>query len=236
MPEGLWTPGLVSRPEYQDKTKVLLEIMKGCQPWDLEAYLKINEKLAGQAFQDFQAFDQKAAGTPALLTFDGLVFKYLAPETLTKEELLYGNEHLRILCAFYGILKPLDGILPYRMDMQCRIKVGKRSLYQFWGAALYESLYRTGEIVVNLASEEFSKCIRRYLKPEDRFIDVEFLNWRKGKLRTTVTPAKMARGSMARYLIRNRIGDPSELKKFDWDGYTYQSSLSDSSKYVFVKS
>ena len=227
--EGL----ILSRCRFPEKTETVIRTLKKCTPWELESYMKINEKLAGQAFVDIQAFDMEKKGTAALLTYDGLVFKHTEALEWSEQELDYAQEHLRILSACYGSLRPLDGILPYRLEMQCRIPVDGKSLYAFWGEDIYEDVYKENQVVLNLASEEYAKCVRKYARYE-RFIDVEFLNMHKGKLKTLATLAKMARGHMVQYVMKNQIDVPEKIKDFDWNGYEYEPSLSDEKKYVFV--
>ena len=223
----------LSACSFPEKTEAVIRTLKKCTPWELESYMKINEKLAGQAFMDIQEFDMEQTGTAALLTYDGLVFKHTEAVLWKKDDLEYAQNHLRILSACYGSLKPLDAIHPYRLEMQCKIPIDGQNLYAFWGEDIYRDVYRDNSIVLNLASEEYAKCVRKYAK-DDRFIDVEFLNMHKGKLKTLATLAKMARGHMVQYIMKKRIDTPEEIKAFDWNGYKYESSLSDERKIVFI--
>lgn len=218
---------------FTEKTETVMRTLKKCTPWELESYMKINEKLAGQAFIDIQAFAIGKKGTAALLTYDGLVFKHTEALEWNEEDLAYAQDHLRILSACYGSLKPLDAIQPYRLEMQCKIPIEGQNLYEFWGDDIYQDVYKENRVVLNLASEEYAKCVRKYAK-YDRFIDVEFLNMHKGKLKTLATLAKMARGHMVQYVMKNRVDEPEKIKGFDWNGYEYEPSLSDEKKYVFV--
>lgn len=228
---------------FPKKTTQVIAALKEKTPWELESLMNINEKLAGQAFQDIQAFDLAKKGTAAILTYDGLVFKHADAVNWSPEELAYAGEHLRILSACYGVLGALDEILPYRLEMQCKLKVDGDSLYDFWGNDICEEVYRGNAVVLNLASEEYAKCVRKYCRlggspylsaAYGRFIDVEFLTYHKGKLKTLATLAKMARGHMVQYIVKNRIDAPEEVRRFDWGGYEYEPALSDENKYVFV--
>ena len=224
----------ISKPLGLKKTEILLSYLKEYNPFELETLMKINEPLAVQAFMDFQNIQMENEGTPALLTYDGLVYKNIEAEKFTKEELDFANSSLRILSAFYGILRPMDGIQPYRLEMQCKIKINGINLYKFWEHDLYTDLYKNGELIINLASEEYAKCIRKYVLEQDRFVDIEFLVMKQGKLKNIATWAKMARGQMVRYLITKQITDLDKLKEFNWMGYTFEPSLSYENKYVFV--
>lgn len=224
----------LSKTAFPKETEEIIKELKKYQPYELETLMKINEKLAVQAFMDIQNFDLHKAGTPAILTYDGLVFKNIDAETFSVEEMEFINMHLRILSACYGAVRPLDEILPYRLEMQCKLKIDDKSLYQFWGDLLYKEVYRENQIVLNLASEEYAKAIRKYAK-YDKFIDVEFLTYRKGKLRTITTSAKMARGQMVRFITKNRIDEPEQIKAFDWNDYEFEESMSNEKKYVFIQ-
>lgn len=225
---------MITSPEYIDASGTILAVMKTWQPWDFESSFGINEKLALQAFLDYQSLSLSEAGEPALFFYDGLVFKHIEPEVFSEEELQFANDNLRILSAFYGILKPFDGICHYRLDMQNKVRVEGKSLYRYWGRKLYDSLYAGENVVINLASEEYARTMRKYLQPGNKFIDIVFLNWSRGKLRSTVTPVKMARGRMVQYLVKNQIQKPEQLKDFNWNGYEFQPEMSDPEKYVFV--
>lgn len=224
----------LSKTAFPEETEEIIKELKKYQPYELETLMKINEKLAVQTFMDIQNFDLHKEGTPAIFTYDGLVFKNIDAETFSLEELSYINAHLRILSACYGAVRPLDEILPYRLEMQCKLKIDDKSLYQFWGDLLYKEVYRENQIVLNLASEEYAKSIRKYAK-YDKFIDVEFLTYRKGKLRTITTSAKMARGQMVRFIAKNRIDEPEQIKAFDWNDYEFEESMSNEKKYVFIQ-
>lgn len=223
----------LSQPSFVEKTEEVVKQLKTYQPWELETLMKINEKLAMQGFVDIQNFDLQKEGTAALLAYDGLMFKNIGADTFSIEEIEYAGKHLRILSACYGCVKPLDGILPYRLEMQCKMKVNGENLYQFWGEDIYRELYETDPVVLNLASEEYAKTVRKYAK-NDKFIDVEFLTYHKGKLKTLATWAKMARGQMVKYIVQNRLDKPEQIRTFDWNGYEFEESLSNEKKYVFV--
>lgn len=224
----------LSKVMFPKETEQIINELKKYQPYELETLMKINEKLAIQAFMDIQNFDLHQKGTSAILTYDGLVFKHIDAKTFSVEEMEFMNMHLRILSACYGVVRPLDEILPYRLEMQCKLKLDDKSLYQFWGDLLYGEVYRENQVVLNLASEEYAKIIRKYAK-HDRFIDVEFLTYHKGKLRTITTSAKMARGQMVRFIVQNRIDKPEQIKAFDWNDYEFEESMSNEKKYVFIQ-
>lgn len=226
----------LSKLSFPEKTQVLANLLKTYESWELESLMKINPQLGLEAFAHFQDFSLEKQGTPALLTYDGLVFKQIKAEKMTKKQLEFSQNHLRILSGFYGMVKPLDGILPYRLEMQTKLSIEGQNLYGFWQNQLYEALYKETPVVVNLASEEYAKCIRKFLTPGDVFIDVQFLTMKGGKLKNLATFAKMARGQMVRYMIEQGIKKTEKLKDFQWNGYEFQPQLSHDRKYIFIKS
>lgn len=219
-------------PRFLDQTLPIFDTLKSLAPYELESLMHIRSPLALKACDDF-AHWQPEGGTPAILSYNGLVYKNLSSDTLDDDALLYAHDHLRILSAFYGVLRPLDTILPYRLEMAQKPSFG--SLYAYWGDTFYQDLFSSGEPVINLASKEYSKAVSAYCKPTDRFITCEFLIWRGGKLRALATIAKMARGQMARYIIQNRIDTPLELTNFQWDGFAFEPSLSNADLMTFVQ-
>ena len=171
-----------------------------------------------------------------MMSYEGLQYQYMAPGVLTAEALSYLGEHLRILSGFYGLLRPFDGVVPYRLEMQAQMAVGTyRDLYAFWGTRLYQSLTKEDRVIINLASREYSQCIEKYITPEDEFITVEFGELADGKVKQKGTLAKMARGEMVRFLAENNICRPEGMKEFHALGFSYCSDLSDTEKYVFLK-
>lgn len=186
-------------------------------------------------FIDIQEFDINKVGTPVLFTYDGLVYKNIAPLQLSENALDYSRETLRIISAFYGLLRPFDYISPYRLEMQSRVSVDGKNLYEFWGETICRELFKDDSCVINLASEEYAKVVRRHLRPCDQLVDVVFSDTVKGRKKVVTTSAKMARGRMARYILENRVGNAEELKSFEWDGFEYEDCLSHKSKYVFSR-
>jgi len=222
-------------PAYREETQRLAELLKAFSPWQLESLMKISPDLALRAHMDFQNFHWDNPGSPALLSYHGLAYQNLSARDFTLEDFAFAQNHLRILSAFYGLLRPTDALQPYRLELGCRWKVDGKSLYHFWGDKLCRDLFAPGEPVINLASGEYSKAVIPHLRPGDRMITCDFLVNRRGRLTCLATGAKMARGQMARFLIKNRLRDPEQLQAFDWEDYAFVPALSTESKYVFVQ-
>ena len=151
--------GAVTRPALIDRTLSLAEQLRRLNPWELEHLLRINPKLALEAFARLIDIRIEQPGSPALLCYRGLAYRYLQAETFSESELAFADEHIRLLSAFYGILRPLDGIQPYRLELQCRVKINGQDLYRFWGDAVYRELFASGETIISLASGEYSKLV-----------------------------------------------------------------------------
>ena len=174
--------------------------------------------------------------SPAVLSYEGIAFQYMAPSVFEDMQLEYVQNHLRILSAFYGALEPMDGMTPYRLEMQAKIRIGDaKNLYEYWGDLLYRSVIDDSRIIINLASKEYSKCIEKYLTPQDRYISVTFCEASGDKMVTKGTYAKMARGEMVRFMAENNIENPVDIKKFDRLGYSFRSDLSSDTEYVFER-
>ena len=225
----------LTQPLFEEQTRRLAEILKGYAPWQLESLLDVNPALAMRAYQDMQDFRWGRAGSPALPAFYGLAYRHLNPGDFTREDLLYAQDRLRILSAFYGLLRPLDEIQPYRLEMGGRVRVDGENLYRFWGAGPCRAVFESGELVVNLASGEYAKALLAHLGPDDRPVTCRFEVRRRGKRVMLATEAKMARGEMARFILKNRLERPGEIQAFEWGGYAFEPALSDDGLYVFTK-
>lgn len=174
--------------------------------------------------------------TPALLAYDGIQYTYMAPAVFEDGQYDYVQEQLRILSGFYGVVKPMDGVVPYRLEMQAKAVVsGYRNLYDFWGDSLYREVVDESRIIVNLASKEYSKCIEKYLQPDDRFITCVFGELDGEKIVQKGVYAKMARGEMVRFMATNAITKPEEIKAFDWSGYHFREDLSSENEFIFIR-
>lgn len=195
-----------------------------------------NDKIAELNFARFREMDLKKNLTPAILSYEGIQYQYMAPAVFTEGALSYIQEHLRILSGFYGVLRPLDGIVPYRLEMQAGAKVeGSANLYDFWGGKIYGNILDGDRTVINLASKEYSRCIEYYLKPDDIFVTCVFGELKEGKIIQKGTLAKMARGEMVRYMAENNVTDLEGLKEFTGLGYQYQKDISKERDYIFLK-
>ncbi len=222
-------------PGFINDAIILMHEMKALSLSEGKALWKCNDKLAELNYKRFKDMDLMHRLTPAVIAYEGLQYQHMAPKVLTTRELSYLSDHLRILSGFYGVLKPFDGVTPYRLEMQAKLSVNDcKDLYDFWGDRLYHSLVDDDRIIINLASKEYSQCIEKYITPKDRFITIEFGELVEGKVKQKGTISKMARGDMVRFMAENNISDLNGLKDFQELGFAYCKELSSNSKYVFI--
>ena len=182
-------------PVFLQRTQQLLDRLRGMTYEQLKALWNCNDKIAAQNAERVAHMDLRENLTPALLAYDGIQYRYMAPGVFTDGEYGYVQEHLRILSGFYGILRPFDGVTPYRLEMQAKLRMGEaKDLYAFWGDAIARELTEGTDCVVNLASREYSQCLSRYVPSGARFITCVFGERKDGKIVEKGTMCKMARG------------------------------------------
>ena len=204
---------------------------------ELKALWACNEKITEQNIERLSSMNLREKLTPALLSYDGIAYQYMAPTVFETEMLSYVQEHLRILSGFYGIVRPMDGVTPYRLEMQAKLEIdGAKNLYDYWGDRLYKEVRDSSGIIINLASKEYSKCIEKYLQPGDRYISCNFYEKQEEKLVQKGVYCKMARGEMVRFMAENRVEEPEGIKHFAVMGYRYAKELSSEKEYIFVRS
>lgn len=160
-------------PVFIDKTERLMGYLKELSYDELKKLLACNDKIVALNFERYADMDLYKNLTPAILSYDGIQYKYMAPQVFEEDYFTYIEKHLRILSGFYGVLKPFDGITPYRLEMQARVKTDFcKNLYDFWDGDIYRKV--KDDLILNLASEEYAKTVRKYLEPEVRFVDCIF--------------------------------------------------------------
>lgn len=223
-------------PMFLEDTKQILGWLKEKSYQELKKLWACNDKIAEQNVQRLESMELEKNLTPAVLSYEGIAYQYMAPAVFEETHLDYVQKHLRILSAFYGVLKPMDGVTPYRLEMQAKASVdGKKDLYEFWGKRLYDEVRDENGVIINLASKEYSKCIEKYLTPKDTYITCVFGEIINNKFVQKGTYAKMARGEMVRFMAEQKIEDPKELRNFNRLGYVFREDLSSDEKYVFER-
>lgn len=207
---------------------------------DLQALMNISENIADlnkERFKNFSSEFTLANSKPALFAFKGDVYRKMNVEDYSQEQLAFAQEHLRILSGLYGLLKPLDLMQPYRLEMGIKLKNKKADdLYGFWQNKITKALDEaaTDGTVINLASQEYFKAINPK-KLKAKVIHITFKEYREGKYKIIAIFAKQARGLMANYIIENQINEPELLKLFNVDQYEYSEQLSTADEWVFIR-
>lgn len=221
----------VSKPLFKEETSRIQECLKTKSVEELKSMMSLSTPLATLNFQRNQQFEANPDASkvrPALFSFDGDVYKGLNAATLSDDELARASHSLRILSGLYGILRPFDTIQPYRLEMGTKITVGaSNNLYDFWRALLTDALLNelsTGELIVNLASVEYSKAVDLSVF-SGRVVSPEFKDYKNGEYKIISFYAKKMRGVMARYLLGANTEDSSVFTQFESDGYRFDERL-----------
>jgi len=222
-------------PAFLAETGELCKVMQSMSDAELKKLWKCNDRIAEQNIRRFRNMDLYKLLTPAVLAYEGIQYQYMAPGVFTEQAFDYVQEHLRILSGFYGILKPFDGVTPYRLEMQAKLRIKDcKDLYAYWSDSLAKALFAETDCIVNLASKEYSICISKYLPENVRFITCVFGEEKDGKVIEKGTMCKMARGEMVRFMAENQIGDPDQIKSFDRLNYSFDPVCSNDEIFVFI--
>ena len=229
----------VTEPYFKENVDELLNVVRNLSVKELENLMNISTNLAElnkERFKEFGNQQKKAAA----FAFAGDTYKGLSIEKLERDDLDFAQKHLRILSGLYGLLRPLDEIEPYRLEMGSKLK-GKHgsSLYEYWGNKISENLNQQAKkigskILVNCASNEYFNAVNTNILSL-KVITPIFMESKNGDAKIVSFYAKNARGSMARFIIQNRVNNEEDLKKFDLDGYNYNSEKSSEGKLVFIR-
>lgn len=231
----------LTRPQFLDDTAALIDVLRTKSVADVRALMDLSEPLAQLNVDRYAAWSRRFTdrnSKPALLAFNGDVYDGLDAKTLDADDLAWAQAHVRMLSGLYGLLRPLDRMQPYRLEMGTRLATtAGASLYDWWGDRLALHLNKlaqaeTTPVIVNLASQEYFRAADRpALKP--RVVHCQFEDWKNGEYKIISFFAKRARGLMARYAIRHRIETPEGLQGFDLDGYRLATDVSAPDHLVF---
>ena len=223
-------------PRFLSQTEQIFSQLKSYSFEELKSLWKCNDKIAAQNMERLRTLDLHTALTPAVMAYEGIQYQYMAPGVFSEEALQYIQDHLRILSGFYGLLRPFDGVIPYRLEMQAKLAIGaSKDLYTFWGDALAHTLWSEGDVVINLASKEYSQCVSKYIPEGNLFLTCTFGERKGDKIIEKGTMCKMARGEMVRYMAETRAEQPEQLKAFDRMGYRFSVEDSTDTNYIFIK-
>jgi len=234
-------PGLAaSAPRFAAEAETLAAAAAKLSPKRLGALMHISDKLAELNAGRFRGFEE-AEERPALYAFAGDVYAGFEVKSLDEEAVSFAQDHLRILSGLYGLLRPLDAIRPYRLEMGTRWAPGrKKDLYAFWHDRIAATLAADAEasgsaVLINLASKEYWRAVEGRLPPSLPVIEIDFREEGPSGLRFNTFAAKRARGMMARHICEHRLSHPDALKAFDSDGYRYDPDNSDATRWRFCR-
>lgn len=233
----------VSQPHFTDYSKQLIEVCRKLSPQDLSSLMSISDKLAGlnvARFAEWKKIHNEDNSRPALFAFKGDVYTGLDADSLSEDDIIFAQSHLRMLSGLYGLLKPLDLMQPYRLEMGTKLANPKgKDLYAFWGNVITQAVQQAidaqgDNVLVNLASDEYYKSVKEN-QLNAKIIKPVFLDNKNGKYKVISFYAKKARGLMCRYLIQHRLTDIEQLKEFDLGGYWFDSASSTETEFVFKR-
>lgn len=233
----------LTTPEFLGKAEQIATAMKALDMDEMSALLNVKADAAVEYFMLWQDFARLQEGekpvaplTPAAAAFHGIAYTYLDAASFTEAQWNHAQKHLRHMSGAYGVLRPLDAVQGYRLEMQSRLEVaGAKNLYRFWGDDLAQSIVRDCDgTIVLLLSSEYLKAIKRYLPTGVRVIETDFKIMCKSGYRTQSTWAKISRGRMARMIATQGIVEPEPLKAYDFAGFAYREDLSSENCWVFT--
>lgn len=233
---------LRSEPDFLDASQQLIDELRELAPQDISALMKISDKLGTlnyQRFADWQTPFTPDNAKQAVLAFRGDVYTGLNADDFGDDDFAFAQQHLRILSGLYGLLRPLDLIQPYRLEMGTKFaNSGGKNLYEFWGQRITDAINAqfsdAGPLLLNLASNEYFSAVKPKLLNADVITPV-FKDYKNGKYKIISFYAKKARGLMSAYVIKQRITDAEKLKQFDTDGYYYCPEQSTATEWVFLR-
>lgn len=226
------TPEPRQTPVFVDQARQIVNELKKLDKDQISSLMKIKNDLAQLNLARFSEFKYDKMGLYALLAYSGIQYKTMLPETFSQDQLEFLDRHLRIVSGLYGILRPSDSIYPYRLEMLTKLEVpvddvNHKNLYSFWGDKIASKLEEDSDgVIVNLASDEYSKTIKKHLSRDTVLVSCTFKVNKKDKLKVESTASKKARGLMVSYITKNKIDKYTELKNFCDDGYVYRDDLS----------
>jgi len=228
-------------PKFMPEAAELISVLKSKRPHEVAALMELSDSLAALNVGRYAAWSTRSTARnskPAVLAFDGDVYDGLQAKTLGPDDLAWAQQHVAILSGLYGVLRPLDKLQPYRLEMGTALATGRgRTLYEFWGDTIARHLNQrlkadASPVLVNLASQEYFRSVDlRVLKA--RVVECVFEDWKDGRYKIISFFAKKARGLMARHAITQRIGTPQGLERFTLDGYAFAPGVSEPDRLVF---
>ena len=224
------------RPMFLKEAGELLSFLRSLSDSEKAKVWKVKGALLSSSLSSLSMLSLEDIGSPAIFSYDGIQYTYMSPSSFTDSMLEYAEKNLRIISGLYGLLRPLDGVGTYRLEMESPISIpGYGDLYSYWGGKIASSLMEDERLLVNLASAEYSKAVLPYLPSTVTVVTPVFLDWEKGRYVSKGVYAKMERGEMVRFLAETGAETVEEIMKFSSRGYEFSRFLSDSNTLCFVR-
>ena len=224
------------RPMFLKEAGELLSFLRSLSDEEKAKVWKVKGALLSSSLSSLSMLSLEDIGSPAIFSYDGIQYTYMSPSSFTDSMLEYAEKNLRIISGLYGLLKPLDGVGTYRLEMESPISIpGYGDLYSYWGGKIASSLMEDDRLLVNLASAEYSKAVLPYLPSTVTVVTPVFLDWEKGRYVSKGVYAKMERGEMVRFLAETGAETVEDIMKFSSRGYEFSRFLSDSNTLCFVR-
>ena len=225
-----------SSPVFLKDTEILLKELKKLSVSKVKQLLKCSDKIAFEAYTNYQKIDLKKNTVPAILSYEGIQYDNLAAHIFTIEDYEFSNKYIRILSGFYGVLRPFDGVVPYRLELNNKLSFGKyRNLYEFWGNKMYLELIKDDKEILDLGAKQYTRILRKYLDDDVRYVKCYFIEKVNDEYKEIGVYVKQARGEMVRYIVKNRITTFDSIKHFNGLGYRFCLEKSDSQNYIFIR-
>ena len=224
------------RPMFLKEAGELLSFLRSLSDSEKAKVWKVKGALLSSSLSSLSMLSLEDIGSPAIFSYDGIQYTYMSPSSFTDSMLEYAEKNLRIISGLYGLLKPLDGVGTYRLEMESPISIpGYGDLYSYWGGKIASSLMEDDRLLVNLASAEYSKAVLPFLPSSVTVVTPVFLDWEKGRYVSKGVYAKMERGEMVRFLSETGAETVEDIKKFSSRGYEFSHSLSSPNTLCFVR-
>ena len=224
------------RPMFLKEAGELLSFLRSLSDSEMAKVWKVKGALLSSSLSSLSMLSLEDIGSPAIFSYDGIQYTYMSPSSFTDSMLEYAEKNLRIISGLFGLLRPLDGVGTYRLEMESPISIpGYGDLYSYWGGKIASSLMEDERLLVNLASAEYSKAVLPYLPSTVTVVTPVFLDWEKGRYVSKGVYAKMERGEMVRFLSETGAETVEDIKKFSSRGYEFSHSLSSPNTLCFVR-
>lgn len=225
-----------SIPVLIEQTQKILNHLQTLSQEEIKKVLRCNDQIAKEAYQNYQQMDLWKHQVPALFSFQGIEYDHLSADLFAYDEYDYIKKSLVILSGFYGILRPFDGVVPYRLELNNSLSIAQyKNLYQFWDKQIYEQLIKDDHCILDLGAKQYSKMIQKYLTDDINYVKCYFKEKINDELKEIGVYVKIIRGEMIRYLILKKAVTFEDVKSFDLLGYHYDDDLSDRHHFVFVR-